>query len=257
MGYSKLVILLAGTAALGNLFGALIFARVQTVSHHIRYSLLGFSGGFLMAVAMLDLVPALLVSQGRSIMFYVLAGFFMMLIIQRWIEPSLIHTHHVEEHELWLSNHQHLRELIRASNWTFAVLFGLGLHSLLDGVLLGSALLQETQLGYMVFIAILIHKFPVGLTMAAVMVVAGHAFRWILASAALLGGLTVLGASLMGFLQAWVQTGLGISAGTLLYVATVEFLPIVHHAPRRWYSLTVLIGLFIGMLVSHMVHVHP
>ena len=243
-------------AALGNVLGALVFVRVRSVSHDVRYSLLGLSAGFLMALTVLEIMPTLLDEAGETGFHYLLAGFFLTFFLQRWLDPSLLHTHHVEEHELWVSDGQHLHDLIRRTHWGTTVLAGLLVHSLMDGALLGSAVGTQTDLGTVAFLAILVHKFPDGLTLAAVLTAAGAPFRRALWGALGMGGMTVLGAGLMDALRPWASVGLGFSSGSLLYVVTVEFVPIVLHAPRRWYSLTILAGLLVGALVGQWVGPH-
>lgn len=243
-------------AALGNVLGALVFVRVRQVSHDVRYSLLGLSAGFLMALTVLEILPTLLDEAGETGFRYLLAGFFLTFFLQRWLDPSLIHTHHVEEHELWVSDGQHLHDLLRHGHVGATVLAGLLIHSLMDGALLGSAVGTQTDLDAVAFLAILIHKFPDGLTLAAVMTATGAPFRRSLGGALGMGGMTVLGALAMDRLRDWAAVGLGFSTGTLLYVVTVEFIPIVLHAPRRWYSLTILAGLLMGALAGHWVGPH-
>ncbi|GBC85270.1 Zinc transporter ZupT [bacterium HR11] len=244
------------TAALGNVLGALVFVRVRSVSHDVRYSLLGLSAGFLMALTVLEIMPTLLDEAGETGFRYLLTGFFLTFFLQRWLDPSLLHTHHVEEHELWVSDRQHLHDLIRHTHWGATILVGLLVHSLMDGALLGSAVGTQTDLGTIAFLAILVHKFPDGLTLAAVMTATGAPFRRALGGALGMGGMTVLGAWMMDVLRPWAAVGLGFSSGALLYVVTVEFVPIVLHAPRRWYSLTILAGLLVGALVGHLVGPH-
>jgi len=52
---------------------------------------------------------------------------------------------------------------------------GLSVHSLFDGVAIGSGFVVSSWLGWLIFLAIFLHKAPEGFTMASVMLAAGGA----------------------------------------------------------------------------------
>ena len=54
------------------------------------------------------------------------------------------------------------------------MLAGLSLHALFDGVAIGSGFLVSGWLGWLIFLAILLHKAPEGFTMASVMLASGR-----------------------------------------------------------------------------------
>ena len=58
-----------------------------------------------------------------------------------------------------------------------AVLVGLSVHALFDGVAIGSGFVVSNWLGWLIFLAILLHKAPEGFTMASVMLASGRSRR--------------------------------------------------------------------------------
>ena len=55
-----------------------------------------------------------------------------------------------------------------------SVMAGLSVHALFDGVAIGSGFLVSSWLGWLIFLAILLHKAPEGFTMASVMLASGR-----------------------------------------------------------------------------------
>ena len=241
-------LLLAGIAALSQVVGAILFVQIRNITNALRYAILAVSAGFLLSLTFLELLPPAL-AAGRYGPMVTLAGFFLVLFLQMGLNPGVIHTHHVEESPEWITNAAHLQHLTRGHVWLFPVGLGLVIHSLFDGVLLESAHHVRPELSFAAFWAIFIHKFPVGLTLAAILSALGYGALVALMSAGFLGLMTVIGVLAMHGLVAFSSYGLALSAGSLLYVCTVEFVPIVYHAPKRRYTLLVILGLFVGWLL--------
>jgi ZIP family zinc transporter/zinc and cadmium transporter len=77
----------------------------------------------------------------------------------------------------------------------------------------------------LVFLAILLHKLPEGLTISSLQIAGGMTHKQALGSAALLGVATVFGVlatGAVGFLRA---NGLALSAGVTIYVAASNLVP--------------------------------
>ena len=239
---------LALIAAAGHIAGALIFIRIRRIPDRFRYVVLALSAGFLISLVFLDLLPPAL-AWGPQGPLACLAGFFVVLGLQVWLDPSMIHTHHVEEHPAWLTDVGHAHHLTRGGRWVIPVLVGLSIHSLFDGILLESAYDTRAALGMKAFWAVFVHKVPVSLTLTAVLLTLGVRYILAFAIAVGLGFMTVLGLFVMHFLAPWAGYGLALAAGSLLYVTTVEFVPIVYHAPGRFYVVLALAGVLAGWFV--------
>ena len=203
-------LLYALIAAAGNVLGALAVTRRAMMQLRVIELLVAFGAGFMLSVAIVELLPAALIRSGSIAPVLVLAGYLAVHLTQHTVTP---HFHFGEE-----------THTVTAVAGTSA-LVGLLLHTFFDGVAIASAFLVRPALGLMVFVAIFLHKFPEGVTISSLMVAGGRSPRRAVGAAALLGIATLIGVVLtedVGFL---VQHGLAISAGVTIYVAASNLVP--------------------------------
>ena len=216
----------AAVAALGNVVGALAVTRHAHRSLKVIEHGVAFGAGFMLAVALVDVIPEAFARSGALAMPLVLAGYLAVHLTQHTVTP---HFHFGEE-----THHVH------AVAGTSA-LVGLLLHTLFDGVAIASGFLVRPSLGVLLFLAILLHKFPEGVTISSLMLAGGRTPRQAVGGAALLGGATVLGVILTDSLGVLAQHGLAVSGGVTLYVAASNLVP-EFQAKRSW----LLAGSFFG-----------
>ena len=114
---------------------------------------------------------------------------------------------------------------------SYSVLLGLAIHALFDGVAIGSGFALSSALGWLIFLAILLHKAPEGFTMASIMLASGASRATALFSATILAGATLVGVLVIGLAPGLVRFGLPISAGVALYVAATDLVPEVNREP--------------------------
>jgi ZIP family zinc transporter/zinc and cadmium transporter len=155
---------------------------------------------------------------------------------------------HAAEHVL--VGHFHFGEETHHEHWVKPVvgmtaLFGLALHSLLDGVSIGSAFLVHPSLGILVAVAIFLHKVPEGFTVGSIMVASGRSPRDAVASATLLGAATIVGVLTMSLWSGLVRFALPLSAGAALYVAASDLIPAVNEAK----GIRMALGVFGGVIL--------
>ena len=197
-------------AALGNVIGAL------AVSHRLARGLLviehsvAFGAGFMLAVAITEILPEAFARSGPGAPLLVLAGYLAVHLTQHTATP---HFHFGEE--------THVVNPVAGTS----ALVGLLLHTFFDGVAIASAFLVGPQLGVTVFLAILIHKLPEGVTIASLMMAAGRSGAQAVGAAALLGAATLAGVLLTDSVGFLVRHGLAVSAGVTLYVAASNLVP--------------------------------
>jgi len=199
----------AVAAALGKVVGALAVVRGERRSLRFIDACLAFGAGFMLAVAMLGVLPEVLrQSPGGAI--YVLAGYLAVHLAQHVLTP---HFHFGEE----------THRVSAAAG--ISALLGLTLHTFFDGVAIASGFLVSGRLGVLLFLAVLLHKLPEGVTIASVMVAGGQGRQRAIGAAAVLGVATVLGVLLTEQVAPLAQHGLAISAGVTLYVAASNLVP--------------------------------
>ncbi len=129
------------------------------------------------------------------------------------------------------------------------MLLGLAVHALFDGVAIGSGFVLSNWLGWVIFVAIFLHKIPEGFTVASVMVASGRSRTSAFYSAVVLAAATLAGVLVIGLLPGWVRFGLPISAGVAIYVAATDLVPEVNREPGIRMALVFFSGVLIFFLL--------
>ena len=205
-------LLWAGLAAVANLVGAFILVRRATRSIRLLEGSVAFGAGFMLAVVLVEVMPEALggAHGGGSAAIFLLGGYLAVHLAQHVLTP---HFHFGEETH-------HISPMAGAS-----ALLGLLLHTFFDGVAIASGFQVSPELGFLLFAAVFVHKFPEGLAMASVMLAGGQSPRRALGAAGLLGVATILGVLLTSWVTPLARHGLALSAGVTLYVAASNLVP--------------------------------
>jgi zinc transporter ZupT len=223
----------AVAAALGNVVGALAVVRHLRRGLRLIDACLAFGAGFMLAVTVLGVLPEVFKGSASAAL-YVLVGYFAVHLAQHVFTP---HFHFGEEtHRLSAA----------AGN---SALLGLTLHTFFDGVAIASGFLISGRLGILLFLAVLLHKLPEGVTIASVMVAGGQSRGRAVGSAAVLGGATVLGVLLTEQVEPLARHGLALSAGVTLYVAASNLVP-EFQSKRGWLTALAFFGGAVGFFVT-------
>jgi zinc transporter ZupT len=228
-------LLYAALAALGDVAGGMLVTAPKRARRTTLDVLTGFGGGFLLAVALVEMLPrAIGIAHGLTA---AVLGYLAVHLTQHSFTP---HFHFGEE--------THSDAMVSPRIGTYA-LVGLVPHSFFDGVAIASAFLHGRDLGMLVFIGVLLHKVPTGVSLASVMLASGHARRAALRGVVGLALATVIGAALTPVVPLLATYGLAIAAGVTLYVAASNLVPEAQHE-RSW---LVQGGLFAGVAVFYLV----
>jgi ZIP family zinc transporter/zinc and cadmium transporter len=225
----------AVAAALGNVLGAVAVVRHLRKGLRFIDACLAFGAGFMLAVTMLGVLPEVL-GESSGAALYVLAGYLAVHVAQHVFTP---HFHFGEE------THR-----VSAATGNSALL-GLMLHTFFDGVAIASGFLVSERLGILLFLAVLLHKLPEGVTIASVMVAGGGSRANAVGAAAVLGGATLLGVLLTEHIQPLAHNGLALSAGVTLYVAASNLVP-EFQAKRGWLSALAFLGGAMGFFLTEL-----
>jgi ZIP family zinc transporter/zinc and cadmium transporter len=203
-------LLYALIAALGNVIGALAVTRRLARGLKVIEHFVAFGAGFMLAVAIVGILPEALVRSGALAPWLVLGGYLAVHLTQHTVTP---HFHFGEE--------THAVTPVAGTS----ALVGLLLHTFFDGVAIASAFLVRPSLGMMVFVAIFLHKLPEGVTIASLMMAGGRTPQRALGAAALLGLATLVGVVLTDYMGFLARHGLALSAGVTIYVAASNLVP--------------------------------
>jgi ZIP family zinc transporter/zinc and cadmium transporter len=203
-------LLYALVAAAGNVLGGLAVTRRAVRELRVIELLVAFGAGFMLSVAIVELLPAALSRSGAAAPALVLLGYLAVHLTQHTVTP---HFHFGEE--------THPVSSVAGTS----ALVGLLLHTFFDGVAIASAFLVRPELGIMVFVAIFLHKLPEGVTISSLMLAGGRTGGRAVGAAGLLGLATLVGVLFTEQLGFLVQHGLALSAGVTIYVAASNLVP--------------------------------
>jgi zinc transporter ZupT len=216
------------------------------------------AAGILLGVAFADLVPeAFDLAEPTTVALAIVGGFLALFLVEALTGG---HTHHHEPHADHLHasdvtdqpqvalahahahahdhayDHSHDTPCV-TSHAVMPFLLGLGLHNLVDGLVIGTSHEVSDSAATGVAVGIVVHQLPVGLSFAAVLLACGLGRRRMRRDAVLIAAMIPLGALVVLASPALSGTSLGVligvAAGALVYIATGHLLPEAHSEERR------------------------
>lgn len=226
----------AGAEVLG---GTLVVLRKEW-PRRVQEYLLALSAGFLLALVFFELIPESLKLLGGIASLYIVIGFGFL----HFFEHTIVgHLHFGEE------THPEVMVSRMASISAFSGLF---IHAFFDGISISAGMQYDFQIGFLVFLAILLHKFPEGLTIASIMLAAKQPRKNAFIASVSIGVATMLGVVVVFLLSSIEKSLLGIvfafSAGAATYVGASDLVPEINRSANRITPLIV----FGGMLLFYL-----
>ncbi len=197
-------------AAFANLLGAWAVTRSARVGLRVIELFVAFAAGFMLALALVGVVPEALVKDPVMGAPIILVGYLLVHLTQHTVTP---HFHFGEETH-------HVTHAASVSG-----IIGLLLHTFFDGVAIASGFLVSPSLGVLFVLAIFLHKLPEGVTVSSLVLAAGESSGRAVLAAGWLGAATILGVLLTERAQVLVDHGLALSAGVTLYVGASNLVP--------------------------------
>jgi ZIP family zinc transporter/zinc and cadmium transporter len=161
MGAIFTSVLLGLTAAAANVFGGAIIVQRNWERRYLRY-FVALGAGFMLATALVEMVPESLALRGKTAGLLVLLGYLIIHFFEHTVTP---HFHFGEE--------THHDEFVHAHKG-YSVVVGLVIHTFFDGIAIASGFLVSNWLGWLIFFAIFLHKIPEGFTVSSVMLASGR-----------------------------------------------------------------------------------
>jgi zinc transporter ZupT len=218
MSNFALSMILGLVAALADVLGALILVRTHWEKRYLRY-FVALGAGFMLSAVLLEMLPESFRLSFQWTPLLVLGGYCLIHLLEHTVTPHFQFGGEAHHHD-FISAH--------TSN---SVVMGLAAHSLFDGVAIASGFALSSWLGWIIFVAIILHKLPEGFTVASVMLASGHSRRAALSSAAIVAAATLAGVLVINLSPGWVKFGLPVSAGVAIYVSATDLVPEVNREP--------------------------
>ena len=208
---------------------------------------IGFSAGGLLGAAFLHLLPeALELSRSNTVFLYVIVGFIVFFILEKYIHWR--HCHH---------------ESCDTHAFTYLNLIGDGVHNFIDGLVIAASFVISFHFGVITTLAIIFHEIPQEIGDFGVLLYGGFSkqkalfFNFVTALTCVLGA--VIGyplAQKVGNFSAYL---LPITAGGFIYIAACDLVPEIHkHADQKKsvYSMAAFLGGIIFILLARSIGPH-
>jgi len=250
-------LLLSALAGLSTTVGSVLALFVRKPSARLMTVTLGFSGGVMVLVSFVELLPAGIDAIGfawANLAFF--GGMVAMFLIDALIPHDyMAEHHHPDEGHEEDSGAGAAEDAAMRSQLMKAGLFvalGLGIHNFPEGMATFATSLSDPQLGIAIAIAISIHNIPEGLAVSAPIYAAtgsrGKAFWWsFLSGVAEPVGALLAAIVLMPFLtDAVLGAVLAAVAGIMVFISIDELLPISRAFSEEHLS---IVGVVLGMVV--------
>lgn len=236
-------LVLAVIAGLANILGGVIvYARPWSRTFLAYFIALG--SGFMLATALVEMVPESIRLNARMAPVLILVGYFIVHFFEHsW--PA--HFHFGEE--------THLEQFVKA-RVAYAALGGLVIHTFFDGVAIAAGFLVSTWLGVVIFGAVILHNVPEGFTMASIMMAASKSRLSGMMAVGALGVSRIVGVLVMVAFGGRVGYGLAVSGGVTLYVAASDLIPEVNRMPGLRVALTVALGVLLVVVLRLVFFAH-
>ncbi len=244
--------------ALATVFGGWILFPTGIHKQYRKFLkyLLALGAGFMLSVTLIEILPETIkLWQNPEFMPQTDEVFFMpMLLLLGGYMLTQFFEHTIAPH-FHLGEEVHSDHLISTKS-AYTAIGGLLIHAFFDGVSISAASQVNSNVGILMFVAIFLHKFPEGFTIASMILAAGKGFKEVMFATSLVGLTTLIG--VLGFyiigmnLQNSVAYALPVAAGVTLYVAASDLIPEVNHHGGK--NPLVSFSVFVGVALFFVLH---
>lgn len=218
------------TAVATALGGLILTARARWDTARLHY-FVALGAGFMLAAAILRMIPVS-AAMTPSAPMLILAGYLLIHLVEH---TAVRHFHFGEE-----THPEHT-----GLGVGMAALIGLSIHSFFDGISIAAGFLISPKLGFLLFVAIVLHKAPEGFTIASIMLAAGRSRLEAQLAAIVVGAATVVGAAAVVPLRGHAGEALAFGAGVTLYVAASDLIPEVNRTEGGTVAAVVFAGVML------------
>jgi zinc and cadmium transporter len=235
-------------------------------------ALLSFSAGVMLGAAFFHMLPEAAEGAGLSAIPFVLVGFLFLFLLERFVlvhvcaEPgpaaAAAAPAAAQASPAATTDPAHAATGCDVHTLGLAAFIGLSLHTMVDGFALGAAS-HERALGFLVFLAILLHKVPSSFSLSSILRAEGYSRRRALVMNGAFATMVPVGAGLYMLLSDLVHAehftafALAGSSGTFLHLALSDILPDLHRRGASKLKLSAALLLGVAMMWSLRLIDHP
>ncbi|RLB67696.1 MAG: hypothetical protein DRH08_02960 [Deltaproteobacteria bacterium] len=243
----------AGAATFAGMY--LVLAR-ETWSRRYSAVLVSFSAGVLLGVGFFHILPESMKLTANAPIFIVLA----FVLFYFFEHHLLIHAGHEEQHHVNLNVddcHEDCCSHPHHMGWVAFV--GMGLHSLIDGMIIGTSFEAGHELGLLAALGVIAHEVPEGIAMVAILLHYGWKRRKAIQLTTFVAlatpGAAILTFALVNDLPEPVLGALLAGAGgSFIYIAASDLIPESHRSRGPSATLALCVGILLAWGIGLLVH---
>jgi zinc and cadmium transporter len=217
--------------------GIIVIRRYERWGMDNAAYFMSFAAGVLISVSFIHIVPKAFVMNGSAPLF-LLGGFLALHLFNRFLQAYVCQQYEYKDLTLGI-----------------IPMLGVGLHSLLDGVIYSVTFNVSIFTGVLAAIGMVLHEFPEGIVTFLLLERGGFNIKksaWFAFLAAAIS--TPLGTLVSyPFIERMDDPTLGIllafSAGALVYVGASHLLPAVEKENKRFTLLSMTVGILVAILI--------
>ena len=230
-----------------SLVGVFSLLLNEKLLNRILILLVGFSAGALIGGAFLHLLQeALEKANSTNTYLYLISGFIIFFILERWLLWHHCHEGKCDVHPLGYLN-----------------LIGDGVHNLFDGLIIGSSFVIDVKFGMITTIIVILHEIPQEVGDFGVLLYGGfNKYKALLYN--FLSGVTAILGALIGYYFSeravnFSSLILPFAAGGFIYIAGCDLIPEIHkesNLKKATYSMAFFILGIIFMFAAKFIKHH-
>jgi zinc transporter ZupT len=218
-------------AAVASIVGSMVFVIFHSWAHKHSVIITNIIAGMMLTIACLHLIPEGLIFNYYG-MLYSLLGFVLMLFLQLFLHCET----NINKHSVLL-------------------ITSLALHSIIDGIILSITFQRGVQIGLLATLIILLHKLSDGITVAGSLLHQNSSKYAIFYLSILISLLTPLGTTISALCFKSISMKLlgallCMTAGTFIFIATIELIPDILHKENNNNKLLSFIYFVSGILIT-------
>ena len=219
-----------------SLIGVFTFGIKTKIIDKILILLVGFAAGGLIGSAFLHLLPeALERCESNLVFFYVLIGFTIFFLMERYL--------------YWRHCHEGVCDI---HTFTYLNLIGDGVHNFTDGLIIAASFVTDIKLGIVTTLAVIFHEVPQEMGDFGILVYGGFSkskallFNFICALTAIIGA--IIGYVLSNVIENISLFLISFTAGGFIYIAASDLIPELHKQKDAKKANIAFITFILGLL---------
>jgi ZIP family zinc transporter/zinc and cadmium transporter len=252
------VILFSTLASVATLLGMVLLLYKEEWSRSNSHNLISYSAGVMLGIGFLHILPEAQDHSAQATL-YLLVSFVAFYFLEHHLQ---FHADHEQ------TQHQHV-DIPNSHNDGCAnphplgmvAFLGMSLHSLIDGMIIGTGFEIDSQIGLLSALAVISHKLPSGVSMFSILLHCGYPkvvavyYTTGVALAIPVGAVSSY-ALLRQVPDGFLGIMMALAAGSFIYIAASDLIPVSHRVRGIKGSISLCGGILTAMGVGWLGHGH-